>query len=53
VKFTNEELPEDVTFITAQLEGNKVVHSIILTETKKALGRVEVESYFQGEFSKK
>ena len=53
VKFTNEELSEDVTFITAQLEGNKVVYSIILTEAKKALDRVEVESYFQGEFSKK
>ncbi len=37
VKFTNLELPEDVAFITAQLEGNKVVHSIILTEAKKRL----------------
>ena len=53
VKFTNQELPEDVAFITAQLEGNKVVHSIILTEAKKTLSRVEVESYFQGKFSKK
>ena len=53
VKFTNQELPEDVVFITAQLEGNKVVHSIILTEAKKTLSRVEVESHFQGEFSKK
>jgi hypothetical protein len=53
VKFTNQELPADVAFITAQLEGNKVVYSIILTEAKKALGRVEVESYFKGEFSKK
>jgi len=53
VKFTNLELPEDVAFITAQLEGNKVVHSIILTEAKKTLSHVEVERYFQGEFSKK
>ena len=53
VKFTNQELPEDVAFITAQVEGNKVVHSIILTEAKKTLSRVEVESYFQGEISMK
>jgi len=53
VKFTNQELPEDVAFITAQLEGNKVVHSIILTEAKKTLSRVEVEGYFQGEISMK
>ena len=53
VKFTNQELPEDVVFITAQLEGNKVVHSVILTEAKKPLSRVEVESHFQAEFSKK
>ena len=53
VKFTNLELPEDVAFITAQLEGNKVVYSIILNEAIKPLSHTEVENNFQGEFSKK
>ena len=29
VKFTYQELPTDGAFITAQIERNKVVHSII------------------------
>lgn len=53
VKFTNQELPEHKAFITAQLEGNKVVHSVVLTETKNPLSREEVESHFEGELSKK
>ncbi len=32
VKFTNQELPGEVAFITAQIEGNKVVYSIILAK---------------------
>jgi hypothetical protein len=37
VKFTNQELPDEVTFITAQIENNKVVYSIILTKQKARL----------------
>ena len=52
VKFTNQELPDEVTFITAQIEGNKVVYSIILAKAKSPLRREEVESHFEGELSK-
>ena len=52
VKFTNQELPNEWTFITAQVEGNKVVYSIVLTSEKKPLRREEVESHFAGELSK-
>ena len=53
VKFTNQELPNEWTFITAQVEGNKVVYSIVLTNTKNPLRREEVESHFEGELAKK
>ncbi|HET9995676.1 MAG TPA: hypothetical protein VFQ18_09725 [Candidatus Acidoferrum sp.] len=53
VKFTSLELPKDGAFITAQLEGNKIVYSIVLTEAKNPLSREEVESHFRGELSKK
>jgi hypothetical protein len=53
VKFTNQELPNQWTFITAQVEGNKVVYSIVLTNEKNPLRREEVESHFAGELSKK
>jgi hypothetical protein len=53
VKFTYQELPDDVAFITAQIERNKVVYSILLAEAKNPLSREEVESHFQGELSKK
>jgi hypothetical protein len=52
VKFTNQELPDEVTFITAQIESNKVVYSIILAKAKIPLRREEVESHFEGELSK-
>ena len=52
VKFTNQELDERA-FITAQVERNKVVYSIVLTGAKKPLSREEVESHFEGELSKK
>jgi len=51
VKFTNQELAERA-FLTAQVEGNKVVYSIILTNAKNPLSREEVETYFEGELSK-
>lgn len=53
VKFTNLELPEDGAFLTAQLEGNQVVYSILLAAARKPLSRAGVESYFEGELSKK
>jgi hypothetical protein len=53
VKFTYQELPNGGAFITAQIERNKVVYSIILTQAEKPLSREEVESHFEGEMSKK
>ena len=52
VKFTYQELDEWV-FITAQVERNKVVYSIVLTDPTISLSRGEVESQFEGELSKK
>ena len=48
VKFTNQELAETV-FLTAQVEGNKVVYSIILTNARNPLSHEEVEAHFEGE----
>jgi hypothetical protein len=51
VKFTNQELDQKA-FLTAQVEGNKVVYSIVLNEAKNPLSREEVETHFEGELSK-
>jgi hypothetical protein len=53
VKFIYQELPEDGAFITAQLEGNEVIYSVVLTKAKNPLSREDVESHFKGELSKK
>jgi hypothetical protein len=53
VKFIYQELPEDAAFITAQLEGNEVVYSVVLTKARNPLSREDVESHFKGELSKK
>jgi hypothetical protein len=53
VKFIYRELPEDGAFITAQIERNEVVYSVILTEARNPLSREDVESHFKGELSKK
>jgi hypothetical protein len=53
VKFTNQEVRGHGAFITAQIAGNKVVYSVVLTEARSPLDREEVESHFQGELSKK
>jgi len=53
VKFTYQELPHEGAFITAQVEGNKVVYSIVLTDARNPLSRDEVESHFEGELLKK
>jgi hypothetical protein len=52
VKFSTQELDEKA-FLTAQIEGNKVVYSIILTNVKNSLSREEVETHFEGELSKR
>jgi hypothetical protein len=53
VKFIYQELPEDGAFITAQLAGNEVVYSVILTEARNPLSREDIEGHLKGELSKK
>ena len=53
VKFTSQELLETQAFVTAQVESNKVVYSIVLTKVRNPLSHEEVEGYFAGELSKK
>ena len=53
VKLIYQELLEDGAFISAQLAGNEVVYSVLLTKTSNPLSREEVESHFKGELSKK
>ena len=52
VKFNQDELM-DTTFITAQIEGNEVVYSILLNKAETKLSREEVEGRFERELSKK
>jgi hypothetical protein len=52
VKFIYQELAVGA-FITAQVEGNEVVYSVVLTKARNPLSREEVESHFKGELSKK
>jgi hypothetical protein len=53
VKFIYQELPLDGAFITAQLEGNEVVYSVVLAEARNPLSHEDVEIHFKGELSKK
>ena len=53
VKFIYLELPDDGAFITAQLAGNEVVYSVVLTKARNPLTPGDVESHFNGELSKK
>jgi hypothetical protein len=53
VKFIYQELPDDGAFITAQLEGNEVVYSVVMTKARNPLSREDVESHFKAELSKK
>jgi hypothetical protein len=53
VKFIYQELLEDGAFITAQLERNEIVYSVILTKAGNPLSREDVESHFKDELSKK
>ena len=53
VKFFYHELPEDGAFIAAQIQGNEVVYSVVLTKAKLPLSREDVETHFKRELSKK
>ena len=50
VKFSHDELM-DTTFITAQIEGNEVVYSILLNKAETNLSRKEIEGRFQHELA--
>lgn len=52
VKFSRDELM-GATFITAQIEGNEVVYSILLNKAEAKLSREAVEGRFERELSKK
>ena len=53
VKFIYQELPDDGAFITAQVAGNEVDYSIVLTKARNPLSREDVEGHFEGELLKK
>jgi len=53
VKFIYQELAEDGAFITAQIGGNEVVYSVVLTKARIPLSHEDVEGHFKGELSKK
>ena len=53
VKFSYRELPEDGAFITAQIERNEVVYSVVLAKARNPLSRENVESHFKSELLKK
>ena len=53
VKFTYQELPQDGAFITAQLERNEIVYSIVLTNANNPLSEEDVEIRFRAELAKK
>jgi len=53
VKFIYQKLPEDGAFITAQIGGNEVVYSVVLTKARNPLSHEDVESHFKGELSKR
>jgi hypothetical protein len=53
LKFTYQQLPVDGAFITAQIAGNEVVYSVVLTKARNPLSREDVEGHFEGELSKR
>jgi hypothetical protein len=53
VKFIYQVLPEDGAFITAQIEGNEVVYSVVLSKAGNPLSREAAESHFKSELSKR
>jgi hypothetical protein len=53
VKFIYQELPNGAAFITAQIERNEVVYSVVLAKARNPLSHEDVESHFTGELTKK
>jgi len=53
VKFIYQELPNQGSFISAQIERHEVVYSVLLTKASTPLSHEEVESRFKSELSKK
>ena len=53
VKFTWDVLHEGVAFVTAQLAGNPVIYSVMLTKANRPLSCEDVESHFAAELKKK
>lgn len=53
VKFVYQELPKDGAFMTAQIERNEVVYSVVLAKAGNPLSHEDVESHFAGELAKK
>ena len=53
IKFIYHELPDDGAFISAQIAGNEIVYSILLTKARNPLSRKDVEGHFEGELLKK
>jgi hypothetical protein len=53
VKFSSQQVLDEVAFLTAQIAGNKVVYSIILSKAQNPLSRAEVEKNFEAELAKK
>jgi hypothetical protein len=53
VKFIYLGLPHEGAFITAQVAGNEVVYSVVLSKARNPLTREDAESHFDDELSKK
>jgi len=53
VKFTYQGLADGGAFITAQIAGKEVVHSIMLAKPRNPSNRADVEYHFDGELSKR
>ena len=49
VKFIYQELPGDGAFMSAQIEKNEVVYSVLLAKARNPLSREDVESHFSKE----
>ena len=50
VKFTYLDLPEGMSFLTAQLAGHDVVYSVISRQAECPFTREAVERHFEYEF---
>ncbi len=52
-KFTCDVLQEGVAFVAAQVAGNPVVYSVLLSKANSPLSSEDVESHFAAELKKK